>query len=107
VRQVNLAERARNSTQEFAAFRQRLREIQQWRLNFANLTYRLRFQSAAQMVAKQFKSMEQSQIEKFLNEIYDLMTDWGAPSTMRQVSRMAARLFYASVFRNGNYAHWR
>jgi hypothetical protein len=79
MRQVNLAERARNSTQEFAAFRQRLREIQQWRLNFANLTYRLRFQSAAQMVAKQFKSMEQPQVEQFLNEIYDLMTDWGAP----------------------------
>jgi hypothetical protein len=31
------------------------------------------------MVAKQFKSMEQSQVEQFLNEIYDLMTDWGAP----------------------------
>jgi hypothetical protein len=79
VRQFNLAEQARNPTQEFAAFRQRLREIQQWRLNFVNLTYRLRFQSAAQMVAKQFKSMEQSQVEWFLNEVYDLMTDWGAP----------------------------
>jgi hypothetical protein len=79
VRQFNLAEQTRNSSQEFATFRQRLREIQQWRLNFADLTYRLRFQAAAQTVAKQFKSMEESQVEHFLNEIYDLMTDWGAP----------------------------
>lgn len=78
VRQFDLAGQARSSTHEFAAFRQRLREIQRWRLNFANPTYRFRFQSAARIIAKQFK-IEQSQVEQFLNETYDLMTDWGAP----------------------------
>jgi hypothetical protein len=79
VRQFNLDEWERISSQEFASFRQRLREIQQWRLNFANLPYRLRFQAAAQTVVKQFKLIEQPQVEQFNNEIYDLLTDWGAP----------------------------
>jgi len=55
-----------------------LREIQQWRLNFANRGYRDRFQLAAEKVAKQVSNEEKIN-KRYLDEIYQLMLDWGAP----------------------------
>jgi hypothetical protein len=82
LRQLNFGAQKRNPSQEFAGFRQRLTEMQQWRLNFANEIYRKRFQSAAQAVAQHVneqQSIEQWMLEQFAGEIYDLMTDLGAP----------------------------
>jgi hypothetical protein len=82
LRQLKFSAQEQNSSKEFAAFRQRLTEIQQWRLNFANEIYRTRFQSAAQAVAEHVRkqhSIEQWKLELFAGEIYDLMTDLGAP----------------------------
>jgi hypothetical protein len=65
-----------------------LKETQQWRLNFGYPTFRERFmgmtalaatvlsQKTSQTPASDLSTLKQS----FLNEIYDLMTDWGAPA---------------------------
>ena len=93
LRQLKFATQERNNTQEFASFRQRLTEIQQWRLNFANETYRARFQSAAQAVAQHVskqQSIEPWMLELFAGEIYDLMTDLGAPPKQMTAGGSAA-----------------
>jgi hypothetical protein len=62
------------------ALRQRIREIQQWRLNFADKSFRDRFQLAAETVAKQVKAADGvDRTKTFVDEVYQLMIDWGAP----------------------------
>jgi hypothetical protein len=77
--QVNIPwEEQGTPSKSLVALRQRLREIQQWRLNFANRGYRDRFQLAAERVAKQVSNEEKIN-KRYLDEIYQLMLDWGAP----------------------------
>ena len=78
------------TTHEFEDYLRRLKEIQQWRLNFGDATYRGRFIRIGQMAAETFVKYvptdelggSQSVVKKFLAEVYDLMTDWGAPRAM-------------------------
>lgn len=91
-RQINaeIHETQQKTTHEFEDYLRRLKEIQQWRLNFGDATYRARFIRIGQMAAEncvQYAPPEelgdsQSVVKKFLAEIYDLMTDWGAPRAM-------------------------
>lgn len=93
LRQLKFAAQEQNPTKEFAALRQRLREIQQWRLNFANEIYRARFQSAAQAVGQHVskqQSIEPWMLDLFAGEIYDLMTDLGAPPKQMKAGGSAA-----------------
>lgn len=78
------------TTHEFEDYLRRLKEIQQWRLNFVDAKYRGRFTQIGRMAADNFVQYapteelgdSQSVVRKFLAEVYDLMTDWGAPRAM-------------------------
>jgi hypothetical protein len=78
------------TTHEFEDYLRRLKEIQQWRLNFGDAKYRVRFIRIGQMAAETFIQYapteglgdSQSVVNRFLAEVYDLMTDWGAPRAM-------------------------
>jgi hypothetical protein len=67
-----------NDTKTFVDLRQRLREIQQWRLNFLDRSYRDRFRLAAKAVAEKV-TRDEKIVGVFLNEIYELTVLWGAP----------------------------
>src|SRR5437016_8962416 len=60
-----------------------LKETQQWKLNFGYPTYRERFLDVAQIAAATIKpssTVDSQFLERsFLDSIYDLITDWGAP----------------------------
>jgi len=91
-RQINAETRQAfpETTHEFEDYLRRLKEIQQWRLNFADATYRGRFIQIGRMAAEHFAQYApakelgdpESVVKKFLAEVYDLMTDWGAPRVM-------------------------
>lgn len=78
------------TTHEFEDYLRRVREIQQWRLNFVEITYRDRFTQIGHKAAEAFvqhlsaeeRRDSESVVKKFLAEVYDLMTDWGAPRAM-------------------------
>jgi hypothetical protein len=64
-----------------------LREIQQWRLNFADRNFRIRFRDVAltnvRLITKTATLEEAdavSVIRGFLSEVFNLMVDWGAPA---------------------------
>jgi hypothetical protein len=77
---------ASGSDSNILALRQRIRDIQQWRLNFGDKGFRDRFEIAARSVARQVKGHErflgadEHEISKrYVEEIYPLMIFWGAP----------------------------
>ncbi len=91
-RQINaeIHQTFQKTTHEFEDYLRRLKEIQQWRLNFADARYRGRFIQIGRMAAETFVQYapteelgdSSSVVKKFLAEVYDLMTDWGAPRAM-------------------------
>jgi hypothetical protein len=91
-RQINaeIQQTFQETTHEFEDYLRRLKEIQQWRLNFGDAKYRGRFIQIGRMAAETFvqyapteeRGDSQSVVKKFLAEVYDLMTDWGAPRVM-------------------------
>jgi hypothetical protein len=76
VAQLNIPWEEGTSDKNVVALRQRLKEIQQWRLNFANKAYRERFLLAAETVARQ---VSRENYKTYVDQIYALMIDWGAP----------------------------
>jgi hypothetical protein len=86
--QVNIPwEEEGTTSKSLVALRQRLREIQLWRLNFAHRQYRDRFQLAAEKIATQV-SDDGAIYKRYTEEIYRLILDWGAPR--RQMSAGSA-----------------
>ena len=91
-RQINaeIQQTFKKTTHEFEDYLRRLKEIQQWRLNFGDARYRGRFIQIGRMAAETFVqyaatgelSDSPSVVKRFLAEVYDLMTDWGAPRAM-------------------------
>ena len=73
----------RNLDEDQQYFLRLLKETQQWKLNFGYPTYRERFLDVAQIAAATIKpssTVDSQFLERsFLDSIYDLITDWGAP----------------------------